>query len=133
MKKLRIFISSPGDVQQERISAKKVITELNKTFAKHIILEPLLWEDMPLLATSSFQEGIDQIVNKYSIDIAIFILWSRLGSTLGKSYLKSDGSPYFSGTEYEFDMMMEAFRKNGYPRIMVYIKDTLSITESELC
>lgn len=124
MKKLRIFISSPGDVQQERISAKKVITELNKTFAKHIILEPLLWEDMPLLASSSFQEGIDQIVNKYSIDIAIFILWSRLGSTLGKSYLKSDGSPYFSGTEYEFDMMMEAFRKNGHPRIMVYIKDT---------
>ena len=56
--------------------------------------------------------------------MAIFILWSRLGSTLGKSYLKSDGSPYISGTEYEFDMMMEAFRKNGHPRIMVYIKDT---------
>ena len=27
-------------------------------------------------------------------------------------------------SDYEFDMMMEAFRKNGYPRIMVYIKDT---------
>lgn len=124
MKTFRVFISSPGDVQQERVAAKKVITELNKTFAKHVVLEPLLWEDMPLLASSSFQEGIDQIVNKYSIDIAIFILWSRLGSTLGKSYLKPDGTPYYSGTEYEFDMMMEAFRKKGHPRIMVYIKDT---------
>ena len=124
MKKLRIFISSPGDVQQERILAKKVITELNKTFAKHIVLEPLFWEDMPLLASSTFQEGIDQVINKYSIDIAIFILWSRLGSPLGKSYIKPDGSPYYSGTEYEFDMMMEAFHKNGHPRMMVYIKDT---------
>ena len=124
MKTFRIFISSPGDVQQERIIAKKVIAELNKTFSKYFILEPLLWEDMPLLASSSFQEGIDQIVNKYAIDVAVFILWSRLGSTLGASYVKPDGTPYQSGTEYEFDMMMEAFRKNGHPRIMVYIKDT---------
>lgn len=124
MKKLRIFISSPSDVQQERVVAKKVITELNKTFAKYVELIPLLWEDMPLLASSSFQKGIDQIINKYSIDIAVFILWSRLGSTLGNLYLKPDGSPYCSGTEYEFDMMMEAFLKNGHPRILVYIKDT---------
>ena len=124
MKKIRIFISSPGDVLQERIIAKKVITELNKTFSKYFIIEPLLWEDMPLLASSSFQEGIDQIINKYAIDVAVFILWSRLGSNLGNSYLKSDGTPYQSGTEYEFDMMMEAFRKNGRPQIMVYIKDT---------
>ena len=123
-KTLRIFISSPSDVQQERIAAKKVIAELNKTFSKQIVLEPLLWEDMPLLASSSFQEGIDKIINQYSIDVAVFILWSRLGSTLGKSYTKPDGTPYRSGTEYEFDMMMESFRKNGNPKIMVYIKDT---------
>lgn len=124
MKKLRIFISSPGDVQQERTVAKKVITQLNRTFSKHIELEALLWEDMPLLSTSSFQEGIDQIVNKYAIDIAVFILWSRLGSTLGKKYTKKDGSLYTSGTEYEYDMMMESFRRQGTPMMLVYVKDS---------
>lgn len=124
MKKLRIFISSPGDVQQERTVAKKIITQLNRTFSKHIELEALLWEDMPLLSTSSFQEGIDQIVSKYAIDIAIFILWSRLGSTLGKKYTKKDGSLYTSGTEYEYDMMMESFRRQGTPMMLVYVKDS---------
>lgn len=120
---LRIFISSPGDVYQERITAKKVIDELNKTFYRHINIEAILWEDMPLLASATFQEGIDAIIKQYNIDVAVFILWSRLGTTLGKSYLKKDGSPYLSGTEYEFDLMMEAFKKNGRPRVLAYVKN----------
>lgn len=122
-RKIRIFISSPGDVFQERIVAKKVIAELNQTYGSFAEIEALLWEDMPLLATSSFQEGIDKIIKEYSIDIAVFILWSRLGSTLGKAYIKPDGTRYQSGTEYEFDLMVESFRTNGFPKIMAYIKD----------
>lgn len=122
-RKIRIFISSPGDVFQERIVAKKVIAELNQTYSNFAEIEALLWEDMPLLATASFQEGIDDIIKEYSIDIAVFILWSRLGSTLGKSYIKPDGTRYQSGTEYEFDLMVESFRTNGFPKIMAYIKD----------
>lgn len=124
MKHLRIFISSPGDVQHERIIAKKVIRKIQDEFADSITLEPLLWEDLPLQANASFQEGIDTIVSKDGVDIAVFILASRLGSPPGYKFCKPDGVPYLSGTEYEFDVMLEANRRsNGEkPSILSYIK-----------
>lgn len=122
-RKIRVFISSPGDVYQERITAKKVIAELNKIYSKHIEIEPILWEDMPLLASSTFQDGINDIIKQYQIDVAVFILWSRLGTPLNSSYVKPDGSPYLSGTEYELGLMMDSFEKTGSPRILVYVKN----------
>ena len=124
MKKLRIFISSPGDVQQERIIAKRVISDLSKLYQDYVILEPILWEDLPLEATGSFQGGIDYFLNQYPIDVAVFILWSRLGTKLGSSFLRDDGSEYDSGTEYEFDMMYTLWKHTKQPKIMVYVKDT---------
>ncbi len=55
MKKLRIFISSPGDVRQERMIAKKVISDLDRVYQDYVRLEAILWEDLPLEATGSFQ------------------------------------------------------------------------------
>lgn len=122
MKKIRIFISSPGDVIQERNIARSVITELNDLYSKYVKLEVLMWEDFPLSADSTFQEGINYFLNEDKIDIAIFILWSRLGTPLCSKFIKPDGSPYKSGTEYEFDMMMQLFKDKGWPRILTYIK-----------
>lgn len=123
MQKLRIFISSPGDVLQERKIAKNIIAELAHIYSNYVELETIMWEDLPLEATGSFQSGIDYFLNQSPIDIAVFILWSRLGSTLGQSYKKSDGSLYASGTEYEFDTMYELWNKTKKPRIIVYVKD----------
>lgn len=123
MKKLRIFISSPGDVQQERMIAKRVISDLGRIYRDYVILEPILWEDLPLEATGSFQGGIDYFLNQSPIDIAVFILWSRLGTKLGSSFCREDGSEYNSGTEYEFDMMYTLWQRTKQPRIMVYVKD----------
>lgn len=123
MKKLRIFISSPGDVLQERLIAKKVIANLNRIYSRYVELETIMWEDLPLEATASFQEGIDYFLEKAPVDVAIFILWSRLGSKLGQSFKKADGSEYMSGTEYEFDMMYALWEQTKRPKIMVYVKD----------
>ncbi|MDR1341952.1 MAG: hypothetical protein LBK18_01705 [Prevotellaceae bacterium] len=121
---IKIFISSPGDVKNERQIARRVIAKLGREFAvADIKLEALLWEDMPLQATSSFQGGINQIVNAKLVDIAVFILWSRLGSPL-KEFTKPDGSSYKSGTEYEFEMMYAANQQSGgTPAILAYIKN----------
>ena len=132
-KTIKIFISSPGDVVHERQIAKRVIKNLEHEFSSAgVTLEALLWEDMPLQATSSFQEGINQIVDTKLVDIAVFILWSRLGSPL-KDFLKPDGSVYKSGTEYEFDMMYKANQQSGsIPSILAYIKNTpISIVLSQ--
>ena len=123
LKKLRIFISSPGDVKPERLIAKKVIDELNRIYSDYVCLETLMWEDFPLEATASFQSGIDYFIRNEKVDIAVFILWSRLGSTLGKEYVKQDGTLYKSGTEYEFDTMYALWQQTGSPNILVYVKD----------
>ena len=48
MRKIRIFISSPGDVRQERSIAQHVLAELGRLYAPYAELEVLMWEDFPL-------------------------------------------------------------------------------------
>jgi hypothetical protein len=45
---LRIFVSSPGDVTEERVLAARVIQRLQDVFAAHVVLEPIFWEHEPL-------------------------------------------------------------------------------------
>ena len=55
---IRIFISSPGDVAEERALTRKVIERLQGEFSGRVNLEPIYWEHEPLRATQSFQEQI---------------------------------------------------------------------------
>jgi len=55
-----------------------------------------------------------------AFDIVVCILWSRLGSPLNENYRKADGSPYASGTEYEFEVALAGRLKNGKPEILIY-------------
>lgn len=120
---IRIFISSPGDVAEEREKARRVIETLQRQYSQ-VVLQPLLWEDLALPATASFQESIDYLLHRERIDIAIFIIWSRLGSPLGPAIKRADGTPYNSGTEREFDLMLAAFEQSGQksPIILAYTR-----------
>ncbi len=119
MKTLRFFISSPGDVFEERAIASRVIERLQSEYIGKVVLEPVLWEHEPLVATSTFQH---QIVKPSDTDVVIAILWSRLGTRLPKQFVRPDGSRFESGTEYEFEEAIEGFRKNGKPDLLVYRK-----------
>ena len=46
--------------------------------------------------------------------------WRRLGSRLSADYHHADGSPYASGTEYEFEAALESRKLRGTPEIYVY-------------
>jgi formylglycine-generating enzyme required for sulfatase activity/Flp pilus assembly protein TadD len=121
---VRIFISSPGDVAEERENARRVVEGLRRQYPG-AELQTVLWEDLALPATVSFQETIDILLDQEPIDIAVFILWSRLGSPLGASIRRADGTPYRSGTEREFDLMLTAFEQSGQKRpvILAYVRD----------
>lgn len=123
LEQLRIFISSPGDVQDERAAALQVIADLNKRYTGVVELEPVVWEDMPLQADGSFQANIDELVG--AIDIAVFILWSRLGSEVADIH-KADGSHYKSGTEREWELMRQAREaspdEDRRPDLLVYTR-----------
>lgn len=120
---VRIFVSSPGDVVDERDRARKVIAQLQKRY-HGVTFQTLFWEDLALPATASFQETIDLLVQQTPIDIAVFVLWSRLGSPLGASILRPDGALYRSGTEREFDLMLAAYEQSGgrRPTILAYTR-----------
>lgn len=110
---VRIFISSPGDVQEERERARQVIEGLRRRYARALSLAHIFWEDLPLQAEASFQQGIDSVLsNDAGVDIAIFVLWARLGSPVGGAILKADQSEYLSGTEREFDLMSQARKQS---------------------
>ncbi|MGQ0634682.1 MAG: nSTAND1 domain-containing NTPase [Planctomycetaceae bacterium] len=131
MRTIRIFVSSPGDVGEERRLSGRIIERLQFRYAGRVTLEPLFWEHLPLTADASFQE---QIPRPSEFDIVILILWSRMGSPLPESVKRADGSRYASGTEFEFEDALEGFRRQGFPDILVYRKSaavTVELTHDE--
>src|SRR6185312_5774330 len=110
MLRFRLFISSPSDVGPERALALAVAERLGFEFRGRIELETYLWERSLLRATASFQE---QIADIKEVDLAVFILWSRIGTPLPpEQFVRPDGTSYTSGTEYEFEQANEADRKS---------------------
>ena len=113
MRRLRIFISSPGDVQKERQVAQRIIARLAVEFADRVALDPYFWEYEPMRITAGFQA---QIPAPSDFDIVVCILWSRLGTPLKAP----DGRHYKSGTEYEVNAAIAAHRERGAPDVLVY-------------
>ena len=130
MKTLRLFISSPGDVGREREMARRVIGRVEARFAGRVRLEPYFWEHEPMRTTrGDFQA---QIPEPADFDLFICILWSRLGSRLhpGK-YTRADGTPYASGTEYEFESAVRSFEAKGRPDLLVYRRKETPLFQPE--
>lgn len=127
MKTIRILLSSPGDVADERERARQVIASLARFYQARCQLQPVLWEDLPLAAQDSFQEGIDRkLLAAESPDIAVFVLWSRMGTPLrDDAFRKKDGKPYRSGTEREFHLLLDlrADSPDGRPIILAYRRE----------
>jgi hypothetical protein len=118
---VRIFVSSPGDVTEERMVAAGVMQRLQNALAPRVGLDPVFWEHEPLRATETFQT---QIPRPSDADIVICILWSRLGTRLPAQFTRPDGSRYASGTEYEFEDAVAGYHRKGKPDLLVYRKVT---------
>jgi hypothetical protein len=141
-KTIRIFISSPGDVKAERQAARQVIEHLQRKYLGRLSLHSIFWEEMPIDVLDAFQVGIDKALVELEkvggIDIAIFILWSRLGSPTIE--LQTDDGPreFPSGTVREWDYMMELRKRNttlgleGQPTIILYTRKDEESFENRL-
>ena len=99
---------------EERDRDRQVIDGLRRRYARRFRLKPVLWEYLPLQADMSFRQGIDVVLSKENgVAVAVFILWSRLGSAAGPGVTSHAGPEYRSGTERELDLMLEARRHGG--------------------
>lgn len=126
----QIFLASPGDVPLERKLAREVITHVGGElrFRGHISIEVIAW-DQPGVAVAmeaglTPQQAISQGLPKpEECDLAVVVMWSRIGTRLPAEYeKKGDGSPYLSGTEWEYFNALEGYKKNGKPAVWVYRK-----------
>ena len=120
-KTYRIFISSPSDVNPERLISRRVVERLDREFSYHFRLETLLWEREPLVATEHFQT---MILPPSRTDIVIVLLWSRLGSPLPRDQFTGavSGRQPVTGTEWEFEDALKAYREVGKPDMLLYRK-----------
>lgn len=67
------------------------------------------------------QEAISKGLPRPSeCDVVVCILWSRIGTPLPAQYIKEDGSPYKSGTEWEYYNALEGNRKLNKPTVVLY-------------
>ena len=122
--RFRIFISSPGDVGDERRRAALVVSRLKREFARFFEISAVLWEYEPMLASGHFQDVIDPPGES---DVVVLILWSRLGTplperTAKREYRGLDGRAPVTGTEWEFEQALSARAKRGAPDLLVYRK-----------
>jgi tetratricopeptide (TPR) repeat protein len=129
---LKIFISSPGDVDDERRRAALVISRLKREFARFFDVSAVLWEYEPMLSSGHFQDIIDP---PSTADIVVVILWSRLGTplppkTATREYQSLDGRAPVTGTEWEYEQALAARRRHGsVPDLLVYRKATKGLAQ----
>jgi tetratricopeptide (TPR) repeat protein len=119
---LRIFVSSPGDVNASREIAALTVERLAQDYARFFRIEPYLWEFEAMVASGHFQDSIEP---PSAFDIVVLILWSRLGThlperTAVREYRGIDGRTPVTGTEWEFEEAFQAAKHKGAPDLLVY-------------
>ena len=124
---LHVFLASPGDVGEERALARDVMERLPKDplLRDRIAIDVVSWDGAggaAMEASMTPQEAIKQGLRRPSeCDIAVVILWARMGTPLPTNFeVKADGTPYRSGTEWEYLDALQAAQKTGCPKVLVY-------------
>ncbi|MCL4252203.1 MAG: SUMF1/EgtB/PvdO family nonheme iron enzyme [Anaerolineae bacterium] len=121
MRVFEIFLSSPGDVEQERDDAQDVINAINNDPEfDDIHLKLYRWDDkevvIPMSATDTPQKSVDIYMTLPSkCDLVVVIFWSRMGSPL-----VMDDREYLSGTHYEYSEAIGGYEQHGTPKVWLY-------------
>jgi tetratricopeptide (TPR) repeat protein len=115
----KIFLSSPGDVAEERAVAEFVFRRLADELSEVARLTFVIWEHEPLFGHAGFQE---QLERPSQSDLVVTILWSRLGTRLPSNYAPRAGEPAPTGTEFEVSDALASYAERGKPHLLIYRK-----------
>ena len=115
--RLRIFVSSPADVPDERLRTALIVDKLAQDYGRFFAIETYRWEHEAMLASKHFQDAIEP---PSAFDIVVLILWSRLGTPLpekteDREYRGIDGRSPVTGTEWEYEDALRAAREKKRP------------------
>jgi tetratricopeptide (TPR) repeat protein len=116
---LTIFLSSPGDVSEERALAEIVFRRLADKMVDAVRLRLVIWEHEPLFAHTDF---MSQMPQPSQCDLVVTILWSRLGTRLPTNWSPEPNLPAPTGTEWEVTDALKSYRAMGKPNLLIYRK-----------
>jgi WD40 repeat protein len=115
---IRVFLSSPGDVTEERQIAMEVIERLpnRPAFREKVAFRIIAWDKpgagTPMRATLTPQEAINKgLPRPAECDIVVVIFWSRMGTPFSL-----DNHEYLSGTHWE---LLDALQTDQ-PQTIIY-------------
>ena len=112
---IRVFVSSPGDMSQEREVLEEIVQTVNRDTGQSLglRLELFRWEVdvVPQLGPKP-QHVVDRQTPPY--DVYLGILSTRFGTPTGR---------YGSGTEKEFKDALKNWKTAGSPWIAFYFDD----------
>jgi hypothetical protein len=122
VRKVRIFVASPSDMKTERERIGKVVNRLNHSTARELglLLEFTDWSSYVRPSMGDRPEAV--ILEQLGVDtwdIFIGLLWLRFGTPTGADHPVT-GTPYTSGTQEEFTLAYESWRKTKRPSVMMY-------------
>jgi hypothetical protein len=116
VKKLRIFVASPGDVAEERQIVTIVVDELRRIMGaiRGVELEAVKWEThaWPDVGSDA-QAVINREIGEF--DIFVGVMWRRFGTPTGRAD---------SGTGEEFERAYSLYKRSGRPKILFYFRTT---------
>ena len=115
---LKLFLSSPSDMSEEREIVERVVQELNELWGSRlgILFELLRWET---IAVPGFGDDPQDVINESIPDdyqLFIGLMWTRFGTPTGR---------FGSGTEEEFYQAYNRWKDDrNAVRIMFYFKNS---------
>ena len=123
MKTIRLLISGPDDVAAELRKAREVIASLQPRYAGRFRLIAVEWDDLAIQPDAPFRSAVEQTLSATNgIDLAVFAVWSQLGSAPLAPWKKDDGTAFETTTERDFGLMLAARDASGggRPAILAY-------------
>ncbi len=114
---IKVFLGSPGDLEDERKAAKAIVDEENSNHANQLgyHIDLVGWED----TVSQRRRAQDAInVDLDQCEYFVGLMWKKWGTPPGPK-----GHPYSSGFEEEYRRSVNRHEKTGKPEISLLFKN----------
>jgi GTPase SAR1 family protein len=122
---IKVFVSGPSDVENEKDIVKSVCGSLSKMKDKEgIIVTPIHWNEdvIPQITGEAPQIIINNYLEKSDYDIFIGVLWKRFGDQ------QENG---LTPTEEEFEHALNRYKVEKRPLISVFFKNETFYPEGQ--
>jgi hypothetical protein len=119
IKRVRILLSSPGNLEVDRQVIREVVDTINRDTGRRsgFFAEVVGWDTHTRPAAGDYAQGV--VNDQFPKDIDIFV--GIMGSYFGRPT-----KDYQSGTEEEFYVAHSSWTKNQTPEIMFYFSNQAS-------